>query len=63
VELGAEDEARWGRVPVARRVWALKGTRPSRRGRPRYPALYVYGFCQPASGRHLCLFGPRSTRR
>jgi len=59
VELWAEDEARLGLVPVARRVWALKGTRPARSGRPRYQALYVYGFCQPASGRNRCLFLPK----
>src|SRR5262249_26085443 len=60
VELWCEDEARLGLQPVTRRVWALKGTRPARSGRPRYQALYVYGFCQPASGRNLCLFLPKA---
>ena len=60
MELWCEDEARLGLQPVSRRVWALKGTRPTRSGRPRYQALYVYGFCQPASGRNLCLFLPKA---
>jgi transposase len=60
VELWCEDEARLGLQPVARRVWALTGQRPARSGRPRYQALYVYGFCRPASGRNLCLFLPKA---
>jgi hypothetical protein len=60
VELWCEDEARLGLVPVARRVWALKGHRPTRGGRPRYQSLYVYGFAQPATGRNLCLFLPKA---
>jgi hypothetical protein len=60
VELWAEDEARLGLQPVTRRVWALRGHRPTRSGRPRYQALYVYGFCQPASGRNLCLLLPKA---
>lgn len=60
VELWCADEARLGLQPVARRVWALRGHRPTRSGRPRYQALYVYGFCRPASGRNLCLFLPKA---
>jgi hypothetical protein len=60
VELWCEDEARLGLQPVARRVWALRGQRPPRSGRPRYRSLYVYGFCQPASGRNRCWFLPRA---
>jgi hypothetical protein len=60
VELWCEDEARLGLVPVARRVGALKGHRPTREGRPRYQALYVYGFGQPATEQNLCLFLPKA---
>ena len=60
VELWCEDEARLGLQPVTRRVWALQGTRPTRSRRPRYQASYVYGFCQPASGRNRCLFLPKA---
>ena len=60
MEVWCEDEARLGLVPVARRVWALKGHRPTRGGRPRYRSLYVYGFAQPVTGRNLCLFLPKA---
>ena len=60
VELWCEDEARLGLKPVARRVWALKGTRPTSSGRQRFESLYVYGFARPATGRSLCLFLPRA---
>jgi len=60
VELWCEDEARLGLQPVTRRVWALRGQRPTRSGRPRYQSLYVYGFAQPATGRNLCLFLPKA---
>jgi hypothetical protein len=60
VELWCEDEARLGLKPVARRVWALKGRRPTRSGRQRFASLYVYGFAQPASGRNLCLLLPKA---
>jgi DDE superfamily endonuclease len=45
---------------VARRVWALKGQRPTRCGRQRFQSLYVYGFCRPATGRNLCLLLPKA---
>src|SRR3954463_9721703 len=51
VELGAEDEARLGLKPIARRVWAVKGRRPTANGRTKSQWLYVYGFVHPASGR------------
>ena len=60
VELWCEDEARLGLKSVARRVWALKGTRPTSCGRQRFESLYVYGFARPATGRNLCLFLPRA---
>jgi DDE superfamily endonuclease len=60
VELWCEDEARLGLKPVARRVWALTGTRPTSCGRQRFESLYVYGFARPATGRNLCLFRPKA---
>ena len=44
VEWWAEDEARLGLKPVARRVWAIKGRRPVAAGRTKYRWLYVDGF-------------------
>src|SRR5262249_2649144 len=44
----------------ARRIWALKGTRPASSGRQRFASLYVFGFCQPATGRNLCLLLPKA---
>jgi transposase len=58
VELWAEDEARLGLKPIARRVWAVKGRRPTASGRTKYQWLYVYGFVHPASGRNLELLLP-----
>ena len=60
VELWCEDEARLGLKPVARRVRALKGTRPTRCGRQRFESLYAYGFARPATGRNLCLLLPKA---
>lgn len=60
VELWCEDEARLGLKAVARRVWALKGTRPTSCGRQRFESLYVYGFAHPATGRNQCLFLPKA---
>lgn len=58
VELWAEDEARLGLKPIARRGWAVRGRRPDACGRTRYQWLYVYGFAHPASGRSLELILP-----
>ena len=60
MELWCEDEARLGLKSVARRVWALKGTRPTSCGRQRFESLYVYGFARPATGQNLCLFLPQA---
>ena len=60
VELWCEDEARLGLKSVARRVWTLKGTRPTSCGRSRFESLYVYGFARPATGQNRCLFLPRA---
>lgn len=58
IELWAEDEARLGLKPIARRVWAIKGSRPTAHGRTRYQWLYVYGFVHPAGGRNRELILP-----
>jgi transposase len=47
----AEDEARLGLEPIARRVWSLKGHRPASNGRAKFESLYVFGFTHPATGR------------
>jgi hypothetical protein len=43
-----------------RRVWSLRGRRPTASGRTKYEWLYVYGFVHPASGRNLELIIPRA---
>ena len=58
VEFWAEDEARLGLKPIARRVWAVRGRRPISSGRTKYQWLYVYGFVHPSSGRNLELLLP-----
>ena len=58
VELWAEDEARLGLKPIARRVWSPRGVRPTAHGRTKYEWLYVYGFVRPADGRNLELILP-----
>ena len=55
----AQDEARLGLKPVARRVWSLKGRRPRSGGRTRYEWLYVYGFARPRTGATFCAILPR----
>lgn len=58
MEVWAEDEARLGLKPIARRVWARCGQRPRAHGRTKYQWLYVYGFVHPASGKSLELILP-----
>jgi hypothetical protein len=55
----AEDEARLGLKPIARRVWALRGRRPRSNGRTRYDWLYVYGFTRPRTGQTFTVILPR----
>jgi hypothetical protein len=61
VAVGAEDEARRGLKPIARRVWWLKGCRPTSCGRTRYEWLYVYGFARPRTGETFTVILPRVT--
>ncbi len=59
VEVWAEDEARLGLKPITRRVWWLKGRRPTSSGRTKYEWLYVYGFARPKTGETLTVILPR----
>jgi transposase len=59
VELWAQDEARLGLKPIARRVWAPKGQRPGSCGRTRYQWLYLYGFVRPKTGQTFGVLLPR----
>ena len=59
VEVWAQDEARLGLKPVTRRVWWLKGCRPTSCGRSKYEWLYVYGFARPATGETFTAILPR----
>jgi DDE superfamily endonuclease len=59
VEVWAEDEARLGLKPIARRVWSPKGHRPRSGGRTRYDWLYVYGFARPRTGETFAVILPR----
>ena len=61
IEVWAEDEARFGLKPIARRVWAPRGRRPACSGRARYEWLYVYGFARPRAGGLVALTLPRVT--
>lgn len=49
-----------GLKPVARRAWALKGTRPTSNGRHKFESVYVYGFAHPKSGRGRFLVLPKA---
>jgi transposase len=59
VELWAQDEARLGLKPIARRVWSLRGRRPHSCGRTRYQWLYLYGFVRPKTGQSFGVLLPR----
>ena len=59
VEVWAEDEARLGLKPIARRVWWLKGCRPRSCGQTKYEWLYVYGFARPGTGATFTVVLPR----
>lgn len=60
VELWCEDEARLGLKPITRRVWALKGTRPTTNGRHKFESLFVYGFAHPKNGRSRFVILPKA---
>ncbi len=46
----AEDEHRLGLIPIQRRVWAPRGTRPTAPRDRRSQWLYVYGLVRPTTG-------------
>lgn len=56
----AEDEARLGLKPIARRVWSLRGHRPRSNGQSKFESLYVFGFAHPATGRNRTLIRPKA---
>lgn len=59
VEVWAQDEARLGLKPIARRVWTLKGHRPTSNGQHKFASLYVFGYTHPASGRNRTTILPK----
>ena len=59
VEVWAQDEARLGLKPIARRVWSLRGQRPRSCGRTRYQWVYLYGFVRPRTGNTFGVLLPR----
>jgi transposase len=50
VTVWAEDEHRLGLIPIMRRVWAPRGTRPVAPSDRHYQWLYVYGVVRPTTG-------------
>ncbi len=52
------DEHRIGLKPILRRVWTLRGQRPTVSVHHRYAWSYVYGFVHPTSGRTCWLLMP-----
>ena len=58
VELWFEDEARLGLQPTMRRVWALRGSRPTAPSDTHYEWLYAYAFIRPVSGENFWLLLP-----
>jgi hypothetical protein len=49
-----------GLKPITRRVWALRGARPTSNGRHKFESLLVYGFAHPRSGRGRFLVLPKA---
>jgi transposase len=60
IEVWAQDEARLGLKPIARRVWALRGRRPNSSGRHKFASLYVFGYAHPATGRNRTTILPKA---
>lgn len=50
IEVWAFDEHRIGLLPIVRKVWLKRGSRPVRIVETRYQWLYLYGFVQPQTG-------------
>jgi hypothetical protein len=59
IEVWAEDEARLGLEPVARRVWSLRAPRPRPGGRARFDWLYAHASARPGTGQTFCVLLPR----
>ena len=58
IELWFEDEARLGLQPTMRRIWAIRGSRPTAPSDTHYEWLYAYAFIHPASGENFWLLLP-----
>lgn len=50
VTVWAEDEHRLGLIPIRRRVWGPRGTRPTASSDRHYQWMYVYGLVRPTTG-------------
>jgi transposase len=62
VTLWGEDEHRLGLIPIRRRIWAPRGTRPTAPSDRHYQWLYVYGLVRPTTGQSWwCLLPTVST--
>lgn len=61
VELWCMDEHRIGLKPLVRKVWSVKGQRPSVTVQQRYQWLYLYAFVRPSSGETFWLLLPQVT--
>lgn len=58
IQLWAQDEARAGLIPTVRRVWAIRGQRPTAFGARSYEWVYLYGFVHPTTGKVFWLLLP-----
>ena len=59
VELWAQDEHRLGLEPILRKVWSLKGERPTVKVHQRYEWTYLYSFVRPNTGEVYWLILPK----
>jgi transposase len=62
VTVWAEDEHRLGLIPIPRRIWAPRGTRPTVPGDRHYQWLYVYGLVRPTTGQSWWCLLPTVSR-
>lgn len=61
IEVWGEDEHRVGLLPIVRRVWVPKGTRPIVKVQHRYQWMYLVGFVYPQKGETFWLIVPSVT--
>jgi len=58
VEVWFQDEARFGQKGSLTRVWARRGSRPTRCKQTEYDWVYAYGAANPLTGDSLCWLMP-----